>query len=112
MEFVDLYPTIADLCGLRMPHAGAGSSLRPILTDPSTSVRDAAFTLVQRGDALYGQSLRTTRWRMTRWSDGGIELYDHAVDPEELRDVSRQHPEVVAQLQLRMQSLPPVKAPR
>jgi iduronate 2-sulfatase len=70
VEFVDLYPTVADFCGLKMPHAAAGASLKPVLADPTASIKDAAFTLVTRGPKLHGQSVRTARWRFTRWSDG------------------------------------------
>ncbi len=111
VEFVDLYPTVADFCGLKMPHAAAGASLRPILADPAASIKDAAFTLVTRGDKLHGQSIRTTRWRLTRWSDGGTELYDHDTDPEELRDVSSQHADIIAELTGRIQQLPPLSKP-
>jgi len=31
VEFVDLYPTVADFCGIKKPHAVAGARLRPIL---------------------------------------------------------------------------------
>jgi iduronate 2-sulfatase len=48
VEFVDLFPTVADFCGLKMPHAAAGASLRPILADPAARIKDAAFTLVTR----------------------------------------------------------------
>jgi hypothetical protein len=78
------------------------------LTDPTASIKDAAFTLVTRGDKLHGQSIRTARWRFTRWSDGPTELYDHETDPEELHDVSAQHADVVAELRDRIQKLPPV----
>ena len=105
-EFVDLYPTVSDLCGLRMPHAGAGTSLRPILTDPSAVIKDAAFTLVSRGPKLHGQSIRTARWRFIRWSDGQTELYDHDVDPEESRNVADRHAPVVQELTTRLRSLP------
>jgi iduronate 2-sulfatase len=98
VEFVDLYPTVADVCGLKMSHEAAGVSLRPILQHSDTSVKDAAFTLVSRGPKLYGQGMRTARWRITRWSDGQTELYDHDEDPEELHDVSSQHPELVREL--------------
>ncbi len=110
VEFVDIYPTVADFCGLIMPHAAAGTSLRPVLADPAARVKDAAFTLVTRSPKLYGQSVRTARWRFTRWGDGGTELYDHDADPEELRDVSAQHADLVASLAARMQTLPPLTA--
>jgi uncharacterized sulfatase len=108
VEFVDIFPTVADLCGLKMPHVGAGSSLRPVLADTAVSIKDATFTLVTRGSRLYGQSVRTSRWRFTRWSDGETELYDHDTDPEELQDVSAQHPDVIADLTIRIQKLPPL----
>jgi uncharacterized sulfatase len=105
-EFVDIYPTIADLCGLKMPHAAAGSSLRPILTNPAATIKDAAFTLVTRGPKLHGQSVRTARWRFTQWSDGQTELYDHDQDSEELRNVADRHASVIQDLTTRLQSLP------
>ncbi len=108
VEFVDLYPTLAEACGLPMPHEAAGVSLRPILQDPSASVKDAAFTLVSRSASLHAQSVRTARWRFTRWSDGHTELYDHDADPEENHEVSTQHAEVVAELTARLQKLPPL----
>jgi iduronate 2-sulfatase len=108
VEFVDIFPTVVDLCGLKMPHIGAGASLRPVLADTAVSIKDATFTLVTRGSRLYGQSVRTSRWRFTRWSDGETELYDHDMDPEELQDVSAQHPDVIADLTIRIQKLPPL----
>lgn len=108
VEFVDLYPTVADFCGLQMPHSGAGASLLPILTNPTSSIKDAAFTLVTRGPKLLGQSVRTARWRFTRWSDGRTELYDHDADPEECRDVSAKHADIIDELTARIQKLPPL----
>ena len=106
VEFIDLYPTVADFCGLKMPHSGAGTNLLPILTDPSVTLKDAAFTLVSRGPKLHGQSIRTDRWRFTLWSDGQTELYDQEQDPEELHDVSKLHESVVRDLTARIRSLP------
>jgi len=108
-EFVDLYPTVADFCGVKMPHAAAGASLRPVLTDPSASIKDAAFTLITRGQKQRGQSVRTARWRFTLWSDGQSELYDHDADPEETRDVASQHVEVVRELTDRILALPKLR---
>jgi iduronate 2-sulfatase len=110
VEFVDLYPTVADFCGLKMPHQGAGTSLKPVLAQPAASIKDAAFTLVTHGPKVYGQSVRTARWRFTLWNDGQKELYDHDLDPEENHDVAKANPAVVAQLEARLKSLPPYKA--
>jgi len=87
IEFVDLYPTIADYCGVKAPHQLAGESLRPLLENPSAKGRDAAFTLVMRG-RNYGQTVRTERWRYIQWTDGNAELYDELADPEETHDVA------------------------
>lgn len=97
VEFVDLYPTIAELCGLAPPPHLAGRSLRPLLRDPTAPGKPAAFTLVTHGKAR-GDSIRTDRWRFTQWSDGAIELYDHAADPEEDFNVAAAHPDVVRDL--------------
>ena len=105
VEFVDLYPTVADLCNLKIPHEVAGLSLRSILTAPEASVKDAAFTLVTRGPKLYGQSIRTARWRFTKWSDDQVQLYDHDLDPEELHDVASEQIGIVKQLSLQLQTI-------
>lgn len=97
VEFVDLYPTLADLCGLAPPPNLAGQSLRALLRDPAGPGKPAAFTLVTRGPRR-GDSIRTDRWRFTRWSDGAVELYDHSTDPEEDRNLASSQPELVREL--------------
>ncbi|MFN0078362.1 MAG: sulfatase [Prosthecobacter sp.] len=106
VEFVDLYPTLTQFCGLSMPHAAAGVSLKPIMQNPTASVKDTAFTLVTRGPKLYAQSIRTSRWRFNLWSDGQTELYDHDADPEELHNVSAKHADVVSKLTAKIKTLP------
>jgi len=105
VEFVDLYPTIADYCGLKPPSNLAGQTLRPLLEDPSRPGKKVAFTLVTRGSKVRGDSIRTDRWRYTEWSDGARELYDHAADPEEnhnLAGASQVRP-IVQELSARLQ---------
>lgn len=106
VEFVDLYPTIAELCGLAPPARLAGQSLVPLLRDPSSPGKPAAFTLVTRGPNQRGDSVRTDRWRYTRWSDGTAELYDHAADPGETRNVVAVHAAVAAELARQLPAAP------
>lgn len=84
VEFVDLYPTLADLAGLTPPKNLEGASLKPLLEDPAKPWDRPAFTQVQRG-AFPGYSVRTERWRYTEWDDArqGAQLYDHDADPHE-----------------------------
>ncbi len=105
-ELIDLYPTLADLCGLTPPSDLPGRSLRPILDDPSIVVKSAAFSQVRRGgrqQAFDGRAVRTERYRYIEWdgSNKGVQLYDHQVDPQEqhnlAHDPSYQH--TVAEMQ-------------
>jgi iduronate 2-sulfatase len=103
VEFVDLYPTVADLCDLKIPHEVAGTSLSSVLKSPDNKVKEAALTLVTRGPKLYGQSIRTARWRLTKWSDDQTQLYDHNKDPEESYNIASEHPEIVKELVKQLQ---------
>ena len=88
VEFVDIYPTLADLHGLPRPDNLEGTSFRSLLNDPNLPWEKAAFTQVQRGK-IAGRSVRTERWRYTQWDRGaqGEELYDHSSDPGEYRNL-------------------------
>jgi len=89
VELLDVYPTLADLCGLSAPDKLEGASLRPLLGDPSADWKRPAYTQVKRGNAS-GFSVRTERWRYTEWRGGtlGLELYDSENDAEELKNLA------------------------
>jgi uncharacterized sulfatase len=88
VEFIDLFPTVADCCGLQTPAGLPGTSLRPQLNDAAAPGKPAAFTIVTRGERQRGDTIRTDRWRYTQWSDGAKELYDHTLDPQETRNLA------------------------
>jgi uncharacterized sulfatase len=99
VEFVDVYPTLAELCGLAAPPNLEGQSLVPLLDRPSRSFKKAAFTQI-KFEGITGRTIRTARYRYTRWEGlgGGEELYDHDRDPGEFRNLARD-PGTKAELQ-------------
>ncbi|HEX6847255.1 MAG TPA: sulfatase, partial [Chitinophagaceae bacterium] len=93
VELLDIYPTLAELCGLDPPKDIHGQSLIPLIKNPNEKWNKPACTQVQRiinrgqpdQKIVMGRSVRTERWRYNEW-DGkkmGVELYDHQNDPGE-----------------------------
>jgi iduronate 2-sulfatase len=104
---VDLFPTLAELCGIKMPSNVQGQSLVPMLRDQSVTGRGWAITQVTRGNR-FGYSLRTPRWRYTEWDGGrrGRELYDHDADEREITNLANEsaHGNTIDQLSQQLQA--------
>jgi arylsulfatase A-like enzyme len=85
VEFVDIYPTLAEACGLEVPAHCEGLSMLPLVENPQRPWKAAAFSQYPRGK-LMGYSIRTERWRYTEWIEretGSVtarELYDHSTE--------------------------------
>ena len=92
-EFVDIYPTLCEVCGLKLPtQQMEGCSLVPLLDAPDRKWKKAVFSqyprrsLTDRDKMVMGYSMRTKRFRYTEWKhlkSGKIlarELYDHEKD--------------------------------
>ena len=98
VEFVDMYPTLAELAGLPAPANLEGTSFKPLLDDPSRAWKSAAFSQYPRtvqGRKLMGYSMRTDRYRFTQWlarddhsKVDAVELYDHQTDPQENTNIA------------------------
>jgi len=105
VQYLDMYPTLVDLCGLPKASWHEGTSLAPLLADPRREWDRPAYT-VQVRSWFIGRSLRNERWRYTEWDEGrrGAALYDHDSDPHEMRNLaavptwSRQMQELQRQL--------------
>ncbi len=97
VSLMDIYPTLVDLAGLPKPDHLEGTSLVPLLGDPSKKEWDRpALTTHGRNN----HALRSLRWRYIRYADGTEELYDHSVDPHEWANVAKNsaHDSVKARL--------------
>ena len=73
-----------ELIDLDSPDNLEGTSLVPLLIDPSRPWKKAAFT--EWGDTGERRSMRTNRYRYNEQLYGGqliVELYDHQTDPAE-----------------------------
>ena len=101
VELLDLYPTLAELCGLDAPLELEGVSLIPVLNNPKAKVKEVALTQTPRPNyprgelpEVMGYSIRTNRFRYTEWRDfetglpRAYEFYDHQSDPGETANVA------------------------
>jgi iduronate 2-sulfatase len=108
VEFIDIFPTVTDLCGLKAPQGLPGTSMRPVMQDPTFCLKDAAFTIIVRREDEHGRRVRTIDWAFTQWSGGELELYDHRTDTEEQHNVATLHPDIVQQMKTHLASQPPM----
>ncbi len=96
----DLLPTLVELCGLDWtpPKPLDGRSLVPILRGETAGWPERTlFVHVQREEIppkWVASAVLTDRWRLVN----GSELYDMSADTGQTRDVSAEHPTVVARL--------------
>ncbi len=86
-ESIDIYPTLAELCGIDYPDNLDGESIVDVLKNPEVNGQEFARSFYYRNQAL-GKTIRTERYRIVRWatendSTVALELYDHQLDPNE-----------------------------
>ena len=101
VELVDIYPTLCDACELPIPSELEGLSLMPVIEEPTRPWKTAAFSQLVRG-----YSIRTERYRYTKWGNRGHQLYDHNTDPDETVNLARfsENKELIADLSEQLQA--------
>ena len=109
VELLDLYRTLADLCGLPAPEGVEGRGLVPLLRNPQMRWDYPAFAVVQFQGKL-GESVRTERWHYVEWDNGqaGSMLLDARNDPRELKNFATDpgHATTVQQMKNLLKQLP------
>jgi len=117
-EFVDVFPTLCELAGLKIPEALDGKSLVGLMKHTEKSVKDYSISQYPRGDKLMGYSIRTKKYRLTYWMNSGFrsinpfkkefitakELYDYENDPLETINVvkNEKYVSVLTDMELKM----------
>ena len=97
VEFVDVYPTLAEACALSIPEHCEGTSLMPLVRKPSARWKDAAFSQFRKtitGVPCMGYTMRVDKFRYTEWRSRkdltrvvARELYDHRHSHDENENV-------------------------
>jgi len=80
----DIYPTLCDLAGVKVPESVEGKSLATVLRGEERQVRDTVFTAykVQR-------AVRDDRWKLIRYTHiNKTQLFDLAIDPAERNNLA------------------------
>jgi arylsulfatase A-like enzyme len=102
VEFVDVYPTLAELAGLPLPAQLEGTSAVPLLETPARAWKPAIFSQFLRdgvwaapdGQPYMGYSLLTDRYHYVRWvnwqtkTEVARELYDREHDAAENTNIA------------------------
>ena len=96
VSLIDIYPTLIDLCGLPPRDGLDGRSLQSLLKNPGQTWDHPVVTTF----GFNNHAIQTPRWRYIRYGDGGEELYDHARDPNEWKNLAsnRQYQATILEL--------------
>ena len=79
VDFMSIYPTLMDLCGIPKPAHLDGVSIKPLLANPTAAWDTPAVTTYKYDN----HAVRNEGWRLIRYANGEEELYNEAADPNE-----------------------------
>ncbi len=83
VEFIDIYPTLADLCNIPLPVHLEGKSMVPLVEDPDTPFKDFVISKWFAGLTIQTSDYAYTEWFTREDSLMGRMLYDHRTDRAE-----------------------------
>src|SRR5262249_10091464 len=105
-DFMTIYPTLTDLCGIPTPKHVMGESIRPLLTNPQMPWDKTGMTTY----LFKNHTVRNAGWRYTRYENGDEELYEETKDPNEWTNLAMK-PEFAAKKTELAKFLPSSDAP-
>jgi arylsulfatase A-like enzyme len=102
VRHVDLFPTMADLCGVPLPEGIDGRSLRPLIegsTLPDEPAYMEAVGVKLEGNRIEG--VRTSDWKLLKTGQQRPQLFklDGGTGPDEKHNLYGRYPEVAGPLE-------------
>lgn len=79
IDFMCIFPTLTDLCGIPTPKHNEGESIRALLANPQAPWDKPGVTTYR----YKNHTVRSAGWRYIRYANGDEELYDETKDPNE-----------------------------
>ncbi len=89
-EYIDIYPSLCDLCDLPIPGHTHGRSFVPLLKNPNLPWKDAVFSRYFNGDSVRTDRYLYTQWKRKNGDQYARMLYDHKLDPHENNNIAEQ----------------------
>jgi len=87
-EYLDIYPSLCELCNLSLPNHLQGKSFDPLMKNPNRLWKNAVFSRYYNGDSVKTDRYRYTEWRGKDGKTYARMLYDHKSDPHENVNIS------------------------
>ena len=109
VELVNLYSTLAELCGLPKKKDIEGHSLVPLLKNAGAERNYPAYSVTAVRQSI-GRSVRTKEWHYVEWDEGnaGNMLFKHPEDPHEVTNLAAdpKYARVVEEMKTLLKKMP------
>lgn len=100
VEFIDIYPTLAELAGLPLPEHVQGQSLVPLFENPETEWQEAVYSRCGQAETIITDKYVYTEWQNEDGEAFQNMLFDRDLDRDENNNLSEsaEHKSVIQEL--------------
>ena len=98
VQSIDIMPTILDISGITTQYDIQGTSLIPLMRNKTKIINEYTY-----GYWHTMSSVRSDKWKLIKYSNGKLELYDIKTDQEEQVNVAERYPNVVNEMKNKLE---------